>query len=157
MADRIIIAKDKLIYNPENGLFTWKVSCGRKRTGDRAGCPSGNGYIAIKIDGKRYLAHRLAWLYMTGEWPKDQIDHRNRSRGDNRWNNLREATASQNQANSKRRGLLKGVTRYRNKWMAQIKINQKTHFLGNFDSIDKAHAAYVVAAAVAFGEYARAT
>jgi hypothetical protein len=90
-----------LHYTPETGEFLWNLPRPKIRVGQRAGYKKKNtGYIYIEIDGKSYSAHRLAWFYVTGTFPKKQIDHINRNRSDNRYENLREATNSQNKANS---------------------------------------------------------
>ncbi|MCK9994454.1 MAG: hypothetical protein Dbin4_02974, partial [Alphaproteobacteria bacterium] len=92
--------KELLHYDPDTGVFTRRVqTSSNARVGDVAGCLHPEGYRHIQIDGKRYAAHRLAWLYMTGEWPTNQLDHLNGVRDDNRWGNLREATHGQNQQN----------------------------------------------------------
>lgn len=129
-------------YNPETGVFTWKICrSDRMKAGDIAGCLNNRGYLRICIDGKVYLAHRLAWLYMTGEWPKGQIDHIKHVRHDNRWVNLREATHQENQKNQTRRkdntsGVC-GVVWHKpsGKWQSQISVNDKSMYLGIF--IDK--------------------
>lgn len=92
--------RELLNYDPETGHFKWRVTrvgCG---AGKIAGCvDKGTGYIVIKIDRQLHRAHRLAFLWMVGNWPADTIDHRNLQRSDNRWVNLREATMKQNQEN----------------------------------------------------------
>lgn len=122
------------------------------------------GYISIFIDGMGHSAHRLAHLYMTGEWPIDVIDHINRVTGDNRWENLRSATRSQNLGNRRlnvnSRGGLKGVTPLgsgRNaKWyQSRIQVGGKRIRIGIFTTPEEAHAAYVDAAKKYFGEFAR--
>ncbi len=97
-ADRL---KELLSYDPETGIFVWaKLSGRRARIGDRAGSFNLSlGYRVIGIDGERHYEHRLAWLYMTGEWPSEDLDHENCDKSDNRFSNLREATDSQNLAN----------------------------------------------------------
>jgi len=134
--------KKLLHYNPETGTFTW-ININKhkvERNNTEAGTAS-LGYIAIIIKGKSYLAHRLAWLYMTGEWPKRQIDHVNHIRNDNRWINFREVS---HQENHKNRPLQKNNTsgisgvcwnKESKKWQAKVKINQKTVGLGYY--IDK--------------------
>lgn len=109
------------------------------------------------------MAHRLAWLYIYGEWPIDQLDHINRNTSDNRIENLREATQSQNNANrsankSKKYSPLKGVSFYPDskRWTASIRINNKNRHLGCFDTAEEAHAAYVAEADQVFGEFAAA-
>lgn len=89
-----------LDYDPATGRLSWKGNPrGRARSGGPAGTPAPNGYIRIRINGRCYAAHRLAYLIMNGVWPKHQIDHVNRVRDDNRWANLRDATQSQNMRN----------------------------------------------------------
>ena len=96
--------REVLSYDPDTGLFTWK-----KRTGSRAvvgaiaGTANNGGYIQVSIDGVLYYAHRLAWLYMTGEWPEAEVDHARMRPGDNRWDQIREASRSQNEQNKRRR------------------------------------------------------
>lgn len=94
--------KEVLRYEPLLGEFYWLVEKGaRARMGTKAGSISkSTGYVEIGIDGKVYLAHRLAFFYMLGRWPKPQGDHENRRRWDNRWTNLRDATHSQNLRNA---------------------------------------------------------
>ncbi|WP_425985814.1 HNH endonuclease [Brevundimonas sp. TWP1-2-1b1] len=115
------------------------------------------GYGSINIGGKPYYVHRLAWFYMTGAWPDDQIDHRNGWRLDNAFANLREATCSQNNSNRKpsREGRLKGAYKVGNRWKAQINLKSGWEYLGYFDTEREAHEAYVRRATEAFGEFAR--
>lgn len=94
--------KSLLKYDPETGEFIWLVSSKRAKAGDVAGCWTSNGYRGIKIDNVRHLAHRLAWLYMTGEWPRQMIDHIDRDTGNNRFANLRDVDAKTNANNAKR-------------------------------------------------------
>lgn len=155
--------RECLAYDPETGVFTWLVAPNRRiRVGRIAGvaCRT-HGYRLIKVDGVGARAHRLAWLYMTGEWPAADIDHINGDRADNRWSNLRQATSTQNHANSKRpkhnTSGVKGVTwdSSRGQWMAGVQINGKRVHLGRFDSIEAAAAAYRAGAERVFGQYAR--
>lgn len=148
-----------LSYDPGTGEFYWKAG---KRAGKRAGCLSPTGYWVIKVEKVLYRAHRLAWLYMTKSWPSDQIDHRNRDKIDNRWNNLRSANASQNAANRKRSALntsgFKGVHKgQRGGWRAMIRIDGVKKHLGSFKTPEEAHAVYVKAATRVYGRYARAS
>ena len=96
-----------LDYDPKTGLFHWRIDRGgrKARIGALAGSFDATGYIQIMIDGKNYKAHRLAWLYVTGNWPIGDIDHLNGERANNRWSNLREATKSINQQNPQRGSL----------------------------------------------------
>lgn len=156
--------REVLNYDPETGEFVRKISVTYNAlAGDQAGNKTGNGYLEIRVDGRSYLAHRLAWLYMTGAMPDQQIDHKNRIKIDNRWSNLRAASQSQNLANIRRhkdnKSGFKGVSRSRvhGKYHAHIRINGKNRYLGTFSDPADAHAAYVSAAMKAFGEFARAS
>lgn len=91
-----------LRYEPDTGLFIRRVTLGRQLRGSVAGRKIRRGYIKILVEGKSYLAHRLAWFYTYGVWPVNMVDHINRVRDDNRLCNLREATAAENRANSVR-------------------------------------------------------
>lgn len=153
--------REVLGYDPASGLFTWLVGRGGVKRGAIAGCidPS-TGYVRIYVNKKNMHAHRLAWLYMTGAFPDRQIDHISGIRSDNRWENLREASQSQNNAN--RKGLhprntsgYKGVSWSSKKgcWWAQIKIDGVHHNLGYYDDPCQAAEAYKSAALKAFGDY----
>lgn len=154
--------KELFDYNPKTGLFTRKIHVGRKcRAGSIAGTRTIDGYIRIGIDRKTYFAHRLAWLYVYGKWPKNQIDHKNMNKSDNRLKNLREATHSQNQRN---RGMpANNTTGYKrvdfvkkyNKYRARIKRNGVETFLGHFDTAEEAGAVAALAALEHDGKFAR--
>lgn len=142
--------RELLDYDPDTGLFTWRVRTSKCVTvGAIAGCLD-KGYLRIQIDRRLHLAHRLAWLYITGDWPPAQIDHINGIRDDNRIANLRAATRAENMHNRRKphsnttSGYL-GVSRYRGKFMAQIKLDGKSKFLGLFDTPEEAHAVYLEA------------
>lgn len=153
--------KELLHYDPETGEFVWLVHRQCKRKGSQAGTTEAQGYRVIKIDGKSYKAHRLVWLYMTGGWPQDEVDHENMDRVDNRLSNLRPATHSQNQANAKlqknNKSGAKGVwwNEKRQRWRACIGHRGKIISLGDHKNIDDAADAYENAATKIFGEYAR--
>jgi hypothetical protein len=131
------------------------------RAGDVAGTVDFDRYRKIMIRGRQYRAHQLAWLYMTGKrWPR-VIDHRDRNPSNNRWDNLRRATVSQNNANRRRHRNnacgFKGVTRTEwGRWRASIYKDGRKHHLGIFATPEEAHAAYMAAARRLFGEFARA-
>ncbi len=135
-------------YEPETGAL-WRLlpSKPRHKVGSRAGFVRRNGYRYVGIDGVEYLAHRLVWLYMTGDWPRFEIDHINHSRDDNRWENLRDVRRSRNQLNragaqcNSATGVL-GVSPYRGKYRAQLGTIQ---LHGLFLTIDGARAAYLAA------------
>lgn len=153
-ADRL---RDTMTYSPEDGHFRWAGECGPGRPG--AGCVAGwidtKGYRRIKVDGRKYAAHRLVWLYCYGRWPSNQIDHINGIRDDNRLSNLRDATQFENMQNQRRAqshnlssGLL-GVSwnKDRGKWQSNIWANGKKHYLGRFKTAEEAHARYLAAKA----------
>jgi len=142
--------KEILDYNPETGLFYRKISTSMRPRIGVAGGKCSRGYIRIKVDGEMYYGHRLAWLYMTGEWPKDQIDHVDGIKSNNRFHNLREANKSQNMQNQKKArsgntsGLLGvGWHKTAKKWRARIVVNGDVKSLGFFDCKFEAHGAYM--------------
>lgn len=149
--------KEVLHYDPLTGLFKWLVTnSNRAVAGTVCRSINGHGYVQIGIDGRRYEGQRLAWLYMTGEWPVHLVDHIDTDKKNNRWSNLRAATLSENMANTRRRNGVKGV-RFRNgRYHAHVTIGGKQVHLGTFDTAEAASAAYAIAARQAFGEYARA-
>jgi hypothetical protein len=141
-----------LLYDNESGIFRWKVD------GRLAGTLTAYGYVRIEIDGKPYLAHRLAWLWVHGMLPTKQVDHINRDRLDNRIENLREASNQENSRNKvsgRNRSGRKGVRWHKRagKWAAAITINAKEIHLGLFDNLEAASAAYDAAAANHFGQF----
>lgn len=154
--------KELLEYDPQTGIFTRKVrTTNTLQVGDKAGSPGGNGYILISVDGVKYIASRLAFLWMTGAFPKEKAEHKDGNPLNNKWVNLRNATQQQNMQNraisSNNKSRLKGVISHRpGRWHAQIKMNGKSTYLGSFNCPAAAHFAYVVAAETYFGEFARA-
>jgi hypothetical protein len=152
--------RELLHYDEDTGEFRWlKRMNGTIRDGDIAGSLTEDGYRRIWVDGRLYRAHRLAWLYMTGERCPSLIDHRDGDPSNNRWSNLRKATPSQSNANKRvpRNNMcgLKGVSRKGSGWRATIHKNGRKHYLGNFPTPQDAHAAYAKAARKLFGEFAR--
>lgn len=137
-----------LDYDPASGIFTWKVGHGSVKVGDVAGHAHRSGYIYVHIDRKHYLAHRLAFLWMVGAWPSKQVDHINRVRSDNRWENLRDVSNRENSLNNGRNTSgHKGVcwNKSSGRWQASIGINGAKKFLGQFDRVEDAAAAYASA------------
>lgn len=151
--------KTFLNYDPETGLFTWLVPVGQAKRNKTAGRMNHNGYCQIGLFGARFSAHRLAWLYVFGEWPSNSVDHINGDRSDNRIANLRLANRSQNGANSRapsKSKYGKGVRlRSRGKFQAYVTSMGHQHHLGLFDTPQEAAAAYLRKATELFGEFAR--
>jgi hypothetical protein len=149
--------RELLDYNPETGIFTWKILPRRKAIDGFAGSRSGR-YIYIGIDREHYLAHRLAWFYIYGEWPDKDLDHIDRDTHNNRLTNLRPATMSDNLCNSKLRKDnstgFRGIFRHRSKFAAQVRKDGVRLCLGTFDTAEEAHAAYCEAARKLHGEFA---
>ena len=146
-----------LDYSPISGVFTWRVrprnhfknvqaygAWNTKFAGKEAGGIDGKRYIRINIDKCKYYTHRLAWLYIHGEWPKNQIDHINRDKTDNRIQNLRDVTNQVNCQNMPMRNSntsgITGVSWYKNinRWAACIKVDGKTKHGGTFKNKDDA-------------------
>jgi hypothetical protein len=150
-----------LSYDPVTGEFRWIKSCGKRRAGAVAGCVCVHGYVVIRIDGQLYRSSRLAWLHERGEWPADEIDHKSRERKDDRFENLRAATASQNMANRTSRGSASGArgvwidhSRKNKKFCAKICVNRRQIHLGKFATLEAASHAYEAAARQYFGDFA---
>lgn len=166
------ILRGLLHYSPENGEFTWlerahdtfpdlqsAKTWNTRYAGKIAGSCKPSGYVGIRLVGRVWYAHRLAWLYMTGEWPLADIDHKDRVRNNNRWENLRIASPSQNQYNRIDQvpsSGYRGVTFHKQsgRWRARIKANGRCHSLGYFDSAEAAGAAYAAAVPAFHGGYA---
>lgn len=145
-------------YDPETGVFRWRVDRGHMaKKGDIAGTYTAKGYRIIMVLGKRYYAHRLAWLCANNEWPPDEVDHANGCKDDNRISNLRLAVKSQNGANKpiqrNNTSGFKGVSFHKATGKFQAGLRRK--FIGYFDTAEEAHAAYCAAAEKHFGEFAR--
>ena len=142
--------REVLNYDPLTGVFTWLVQLRHDRPpGALAGTVRGP-YLQIGIDQARFYAHRLAWLYMTGEWPRKQIDHKNRDGMNNAWANLRDVSASANCRNTVR-GNLHGQGVSKNKghtWHSKIDIGGSYCFLGNFLSPESAEKAFLMCRAL---------
>lgn len=156
------VLNETLSYRPATGAFVWKVARRGAKAGEAAGSIGDRGYLMISFKSFKFRAHRLAWLLVTGGHPPEHIDHINGNKLDNRWANLRAATASQNVANSvvgkHNKVGLKGVSRVpsRNKqlWCARLRHNGKIIYLGCFVTPELAHAAYCEAAVNIHGDFA---
>lgn len=140
--------KELLNYDLETGLFTWLQVKPRLRSrvavGSLAGSINSTGYPCITLDTKKYYAHRLAFLYVTGEFPVNDVDHQDHNRANNQWDNLRVATRSENQRNQTmgkdNKSGFTGVCRHKacEKWVATIHVSGKLKYLGIFKDINDA-------------------
>ena len=143
--------------DPSTGTMTWRVNKGKYRAGDPVGGPRRDGYIRTKINQKGYLVHRLIWLWATGYLP-DELDHINHNPSDNRIENLRECSRSQNQANKSRKKskpLPKGVRESgKNTFYARLVVDGKEVGLGTFQTASAASDAYLKASKKHYGEFA---
>lgn len=155
-------------YDPETGSFVWKrradkaANWNTRWAGKPAGTYDKDGYLCITINGFWYKAHRLAVLFVTGEWPEQDVDHEDLDPGNNRWLNLRTASRTDNNGNRAMAGNaasgLKGayLVPSTGRWYSRIQRGEVSEYLGTYDTKEEAHAAYVRAAERLFGEFARA-
>jgi hypothetical protein len=146
--------KEVLQYDPDTGVFLWKKQINpRGKVGQVAGCVRSRGYRTIGIDGNRYYSGRLAWYYMTGSWPPHQIDHKDRDKSNDLWENLRLATESQNKMNQRnkprRDKLPRGVHKYGERYKAVF----REKILGYFSTAQEAYSVYLAEAIKTHGEF----
>jgi len=141
--------KAHIHYEPETGVFTWLRKTGKRAAGSVAGYPRSNGgYVILGFRGDGYLAHRLAFFYMTGNWPEQDLDHKNGNRQDNRWVNLRACSRAENMQNLAKKQRNTGQWLAHNgKYRARISCGNKRHNLGYFDTAEEASDAYMKAKA----------
>lgn len=161
----VIISAEKLkefyFYCPNTGIFTRKKPILNFNIGDISGSKDGRGYLRMSIDNQRYWAHRLAWLYMTGEYPNDAIDHIDGNKSNNSFNNLRLANKSQNGCNrSKPSNNTSGIKNIRfcnqrNKWIAQVQFKGK-NYARRFNNLDDAQKHTIELRQKLHGEFAHA-
>lgn len=150
--------KQRLDYDSISGLFIWRYNPNMPKNwnsrwnGQFAGWLDDKGYVKIGLAGTHYFGHRLAWLYVFGYLP-EMIDHINGNASDNRIENLREATMSQNLANSHK--LVRGVFEERGRYRATIRVQGEAIHLGIYNNKELAQAAYNEAAELHFKTYAR--
>lgn len=150
------LLRKHLHYDPYTGEFTWiKPRAARVKPGQRAGSRK-EGYIAIKLFHKRYYAHRLAYLYMKGVWPSQEMDHIDRDGENNRWANLRDASRSENCRNKRVKnstGYLCVGTESSGRFKARVKVHGKRKYLGVFDTPEQAAEAAMEAKKIMHKEY----
>lgn len=155
------LLRELLHYCPATGKFTWRVQLSRKMpVGKVAGSlrPDGRRYVCIF--GKHYFTSRLAWMYVTGEWPEHEIDHRDRNRTNDAFFNLRPSTRQQNcfntgvrkDSSTRRKGV--SYEKRTGKWFARISVSGKSKVIGTYATADQAEAAYVDAARMIQGVFA---
>ena len=153
------LVKEFFIY--ENGNLYWKINrTGKAKQGTKAGCLLGKGYRSCKIQGQQFLVHRIIFLYHHGYLPKF-IDHINGVKDDNRVENLREATLSQNNSNSKIRSNntsgIKGVSwdKKSKKWLVYINLHYQRKYIGRYNTIEEAEKAIKIKREELHKEFAR--
>ncbi len=146
------VLKELFDYDENTGIFVRKKSSNRWHSGKVAGSVDAKGYCVISIDSKAYKAHRLAWLYVYGVCPTNDIDHKDHDTLNNRIANLRDVTMTGNQqnrikANKNNRSSLLGANfhPHTGKYQVQINVDGKPKYLGLFDTPEEAHAVYISA------------
>jgi len=136
--------KELVSYNKNSGIFTWNKTRRGCKLGSVSGSVNSRGYHEIKINGKRYLSHRLAFLYENGRFPKNEVDHIDHDKLNNKFSNLREVEKLENARNQKlHKSNSSGICgvrfrKSRNRWIAEIHINSKTQHIGSFTSKEDA-------------------
>lgn len=142
--------KELLDYDAETGAMRWRAPLApRMKAGDTAGCLNSQGYLRVKVEGKNYQGHRLAWLWVHGGWPAAELDHRNGIRDDNRMANLREVTHAENLQNERKArphsstGIL-GIVRRRRGYQARITLLGQCYTIGTYRTPAEAGDAYQV-------------
>lgn len=157
--------RENYFYDPKTGEMFNRFKTRKRPAWSKVGRVSDYGRVTVNVtfngNGGTYRIHRLAWLYVYGEWPPMDVDHRDNNPANNRIENLRLATDSQNLGNMKRpvtnKSGKKGVSWHRvgKKWQAHVKIDGVNHYLGLFETVELAHDAYCKKASECRGEFAR--
>ena len=154
--------RDALHYDPETGVFWWTRNRTNVKAGSAAGSRIAKGYMLIRFNRRQLLAHRLAWLWMTGEWPSLHIDHIDGEKSNNRWSNLREASNADNLMNrgknSNNTSGYKGVSfdKKTGRYSAFLTADKKRRFLGYHATAEEAHNAYRAAIQIAAPVFGKA-
>lgn len=154
--------RELLHYDRQTGVFTRLIKAGGQPVGAVAGSPHSAGYVELRVDGKAYLAHRLAWFYVHGEWPPTKLDHRDTIRTHNWIDNLRPASDQENAQNTNAHvdnvSGFKGVSIHKKsgRFRATIRVDGRQKHLGYFSTGEEASSAYQDAAAKQYGEFHRA-
>lgn len=155
-ADRL---RELVDFDPGTGVFTQRIVYEGQRARWKAGRVSGSiskqsGYLTLRVDGKNFQAHRLAWLHVHGTWPTAEIDHRDGDRRNNCMSNLRDVSRRENAGNMQRVRAdsatgVQGVSPYKKtgRFQAQVRHNGRCHYLGTYDTVEQARAVYVDAKA----------
>lgn len=162
MSDRNSITKEQILGKlsyVEDGGFVWKeVNSNRIKVGQKAGWDNGGGYRSIYICNKIYKEHRLVFFIHNGWWP-EEVDHIDGNRSNNKIENLRAATKTQNQHNRGKDKTnttgFKGVSKRKDKFIARINIDKKSKHIGLFDTAKEAYDAYCKKAIELRGEFAK--
>lgn len=139
-------------YNPETGVLRWRVARGKIKPGAVVASRGAGGCLTVMVDGRNYKAHRIIWLLVKGVFPDPEIDHRDRNQGNNRWNNIREATSSQNKMNRPSRGIY--LDKRDGRWYARVTVHGKIIHCGRHRTKEAAAAARASAARMHYGEFA---
>ena len=153
----------ELFHVRDDGVLVRNISDpeGRTKAGDIAGSLNSEGYLCTRIDGGKYLNHRIVWAMIHGEWPSERIDHINGVRTDNSPGNLRLINAAENThnrgRNSNNKTGFRGVSfsKIRASFVAQITVKGKYHYLGYFTTAEEASQAYEAKAKELHGEFYR--
>ncbi len=159
----LVWLRDNLDYEPETGVFSWKLPGFGRTVGKPIGVKpraEGKNYLMMRINGDLFYAHRLAWFYVNGYWPENVIDHIDGNKANNAISNLREATHAQNAARrvtTRRFGPSRGVVPHQNGYVARIHHAGQRHYLGYFLDAEEAKKAYEDAAKRIHGEFAHPT
>lgn len=144
--------KKNVHYNPDTGIFTRLISSSQSKVGSKLGNNTTKGYLVIGINRRQYYCHRLAVLYMTGEWPKNVVDHKDLDKKNNKWKNLRPATNAENlrnrSVNKNNTTGYKGISKNKDGYMVRICI-------GTYKTIEEASKIYEQAVKIYHGDFAR--